>query len=78
MKKLLLALVIAMSIASTGHASLAAKHWPASDKAKQFVKDTIVIGFLASPYGAGWTKNEQMLDYFAEARDAGDCCVHEL
>ena len=71
MKKLLLALAIAMSVASTGHASLAAKHWPASDKAKQFVKDTIVLGFLASPYGAGWTENKQMLDYFAEARNAG-------
>ncbi|MDX2486083.1 MAG: membrane dipeptidase [Gammaproteobacteria bacterium] len=71
MKKLLLAFVIAMTVASTGHASLAAKHWPASDKAKQFVKDTIVIGMLASPYGTGWTKNEQLLTYFKEARDAG-------
>ncbi|MBE9563671.1 MAG: dipeptidase, partial [Proteobacteria bacterium] len=71
MKKLLLALVIAMTVASTGHASLAAKHWPASDKAKQFVKDTIVIGMLASPYGTGWSKNEQLLTYFKEARDAG-------
>ena len=71
MKKLLLTLVIAMSVASTGHASLTAKHWPASDKAKQFVKDTIVIGMLASPYGAGWSKNEQLLTYFKESRDAG-------
>ncbi len=71
MKKLLLALVISMTVASPGHASLAAKHWPASDKAKQFVKDTIVIGMLASPYGTGWTKNEQLLTYFKEARAAG-------
>ncbi|MBE9563861.1 MAG: membrane dipeptidase, partial [Proteobacteria bacterium] len=71
MKKILLALTIAMSVASTGHASLAAKHWPASDKAKQFVKDTIVIGMLASPYGTGWSKNEQLLTYFKEAREAG-------
>jgi len=71
MKKLLVTLFTLVLIASTGHASLAAKKWPASDKAKQFVKDTIVIGFLASPYGVGWTKNEQMLDYFAEARDEG-------
>jgi hypothetical protein len=43
---------------TTAFASLAAKTWPASDKAKQFVKDTIVIGMMASPYGTGWTKND--------------------
>ena len=52
-------------------ASLAAKHWPASDEAEQFVKDTVVIGMLASPHGTGWTENEQLLTYFQEARDAG-------
>jgi membrane dipeptidase len=56
---------------NTANASLVAKHWPASDEARQFVKDTIVIGMLASPYGTGWTKNEQLLTYFQEARDAG-------
>jgi membrane dipeptidase len=71
MKNILLALAIGMAVVSTGHASLAAKKWPASDKAKQFVKNTIVIGMLASPYGTGWTKNEQLLTYFQEARDAG-------
>lgn len=71
MKKILLALVIAMAVASTGHAGLAAKEWPSSDKAKQFVKDTIVIGMLASPYGVGWSKNEQLLTYFNESREAG-------
>ncbi|UCH50191.1 MAG: membrane dipeptidase [Betaproteobacteria bacterium] len=54
-----------------------AKVWPASDKAKQFVKDTIVIGMLASPYGTGWTKNEQPLAYYKEARAAG-ITGHEL
>ncbi len=53
MIKLLITLFTSVIIASTGHASLAAKKWPASDKAKQFVKDTIVIGMLASPYGDG-------------------------
>ena len=71
MKKLLFALAIVLSVAPNSHASLAAKHWPASSEAKQFVKDTIVIGMLASPYGTGWTKNEQLLTYFKEARDAG-------
>ena len=58
-------------VPATAVSSLAAKHWPASEEAKQFVKDTIVIGMLASPYGTGWTKNEQLLTYFQEARDAG-------
>lgn len=71
MKKTLLALALTVGLTSTTQASLSSKHWPASDKAKQFVKDTIVIGMLASPYGTGWTKNEQLLTYFQEARDAG-------
>ena len=71
MRRILLALAISMAVVSASHASLAAKKWPASDEAKQFVKDTVVIGMLASPYGTGWTKNEQLLTYFQEARDAG-------
>jgi len=31
----------------------------------------VVIGFLASPYGAGWTENKQLLDYFEESLKAG-------
>ena len=60
-----------LALANPSFASLAAKTWPASDEAKEFVKDTIVIGMLASPYGTGWTKNEQLLTYFQEARNAG-------
>lgn len=67
----IVAMVIILAISASAFASLEAKSWPASDKAKQFVKDTIVIGMLASPYGTGWTKNEQLLTYFQEARDAG-------
>lgn len=59
------------TVSATAVASLAAKKWPASDEARQFVEETIVIGMLASPYGTGWTKNEQLLTYFKEARDAG-------
>ena len=36
---------------ATATASLASKTWPASDEARQFVKDTIVIGMMASPGG---------------------------
>jgi len=71
MKKLLTLLLVSLIFSSICQASLVAKKWPASDKAKQFVKDTIVIGMLAAPYGTGWTKNEQLLTYFQEARDAG-------
>ena len=67
-----LSLILLLAVLNTSaFASLAAKSWPASDKAKAFVQDTIVIGMLASPYGTGWTKNEQLLTYFQEARDAG-------
>ena len=47
------------------------KTWPASDKAKQFVKDTIVIGMHASPYGAGWTQEKQLHEYYGRSRAAG-------
>ncbi|WP_439108145.1 hypothetical protein [Congregibacter sp.] len=50
-----LAAIAASALLSTANASLDAKFWPASDKAAQFVKDTVVIGMLASPYGIGWT-----------------------
>lgn len=71
LKVLTLLILSTFFIPSTSSASLVAKTWPASDKAKQFIKETIVIGMLASPYGTGWTKNEQLLTYFKEARDAG-------
>ena len=67
-----------LAVASTSAiASLAAKTSPASDKAKQFVKDTIVNGLMASPYGTGWTKNEQLLEYYRESR-AGGITGHEI
>ena len=71
MKKILTAVILMAIMTVPCHASLVAKKWPASDKAREFVKDTIVIGMLASPYGTGWTKNEQLLTYFKEAREAG-------
>lgn len=64
---LFFALIFSMNI----NASIESKIWPASDKAKQFVKDTIVIGMLASPYGTGWAEYKQLHDYFELARDNG-------
>jgi len=47
------------------------KTWPASDKAKQFVKDSIVIDMFASPHGTGWTEDKHLHDYMGRARAAG-------
>jgi membrane dipeptidase len=52
-------------------ASLESKTWPASEEAQQFVKDTIVIGFFASPWGAGWTEDAHLHDYLERSREAG-------
>ena len=71
MKKLLNAIMVLLMLTGGSYASLESKTWPASDKAKQFVKDTIVIGFFASPYGTGWTKDEHLHDYLQRSRDAG-------
>lgn len=73
----LLMSVMLVAFYATAFASLDAKKWPASDKAKHFVKETIVIGMMASPYGTGWTKNEQLLEYYRESREAG-ITGHEL
>ena len=51
-----------MLAAMPSAASVESKTWPASDEAKQFVKDTIVIGFFASPWGAGWNEDAHLHD----------------
>lgn len=68
---LIVAIACAVAAPSVVPASVESKTWPASDKAKQFVRDTIVIGMLASPFGTGWTEYKQLHDYFALAREAG-------
>ncbi|WP_252006694.1 dipeptidase [Ferrimonas sp. SCSIO 43195] len=69
--------IMSVVFSSPVPASLKAKLWPASNKAKAFVKDNIVIGMMASPYGTGWTKPEQLLEYYRESRAAG-ITGHEL
>ena len=64
-------IILLSAFCNPSYASLASKEWPASDKAKQFVKETIVLGMMASPYGTGWTKNEQLLEYYRESREKG-------
>lgn len=61
----------AMSMLGINYASEESKTWPASEKAKQFVKDTIVIDMFASPHGTGWTEDKHLHDYMNRARDAG-------
>lgn len=71
MKKLLTVGVLALGLAGPLYASEESKTWDSSEDAKKFVLDTIVIGMLASPYGTGWTEDEQLHTYFQRARDNG-------
>ena len=71
MKKMISALAMVAAMSGASFASEESKTWPASDEAKQFVQDTIVIGMLASPYGTGWTDYSQLHEYFGRARDNG-------
>lgn len=71
MKPLMTAAATVLTIAAPLHASEESKTWDASDEARQFVQDTIVLGMLASPYGTGWTEDEQLHTYFQRARDNG-------
>lgn len=60
-----------ITLSTAVFASLASKTWPGSDEAKQLVKETILIGMMASPYAIGWTMNEQLLEHYRESREAG-------
>ena len=68
--KILFAIAL-LAAALSAQASIVTKTWPASDEAKQFVHDTIVVGFVASPFMAGWTDDAHLHDYLDRARDAG-------
>lgn len=71
MKNLISALAISVCLTVPVLASEESKTWDASDEAKQFVVDTIVLGMLASPYGTGWTEYDQLHTYFERARENG-------
>ncbi|RLB99497.1 MAG: dipeptidase, partial [Deltaproteobacteria bacterium] len=51
MKRVLYTVIALIFLAGICQASEEGKTWPASDKAKQFVKDTIVVEFYAPPFG---------------------------
>ena len=69
MKKLLtMAAAIFILLTGVCQASIESKSWPASDKAQAFVKETVVIGFFASPWGTGWTENKHLHDYLDRAK----------
>jgi hypothetical protein len=53
----ILVTVALLAAALTAQASIETKTWPASDEAQQLVKDTIVVGFFATPWMAGWTED---------------------
>ena len=71
MKKICIIFIMLLALSSVGFASEESKTWPASAEAVEFVKETIVIGMLASPYGTGWTENKQLHTYFERARNNG-------
>ncbi len=71
MKHIYRAAAVVGALGGAAFASEESKTWPSSPEAAQFVKDTIVIGMLASPYGTGWTEYSQLHEYFARARDNG-------
>lgn len=71
MKLLVSAFLLGTAIATAAPASEESKTWKASDEATKFVRDTIVIGMLASPYGTGWTEYDQLHTYFGRARENG-------
>ena len=57
MKTLSLLAAASVLAGSAAWASEESKAWPASEKAKLFVQDTVAIGFFASPWGTGWTED---------------------
>ena len=71
MRRIRAALGLLLLVTAPLHASEESKTWPASQEAAKFVKDTVVIGMLASPYGTGWTEYGQLHTYFDRARDNG-------
>lgn len=71
MKKMSRIMLSTALLAGAVYASEESKTWPASDKAKAFVKDTIVIDMFASPHGTGWTEDKHFHDYLNRARDTG-------
>jgi len=71
-RRQILAFALAICLLAGGAlASDNSKTWPASDAAKQFIKDTIVIDMFASPYGVGWNKPEHLHNYLGRAWAAG-------
>ena len=69
--KITLTLLSGILLTSVSYASVESKTWPASVKAQAFVKDTIVIGFFASPWGTGWTEDGHLHDYLDRAKATG-------
>lgn len=63
--------IVFIAITAFSPPSDESKVWEATDKAKKFVNETIVLGFFASPYGAGWTEDKHLHDYLDRSRNTG-------
>lgn len=65
-KKIISSAVVAVTLlGSVANASIESKVWDATPKAKKFVKESIVIGFMAPSY------SKLLHDYYADSRAAG-------
>ncbi len=72
LKLIISALIIGFIItAFINPVSIESKTWKATDKAKTFVKETIVLGFFATPGKSGFTEDHQLHDYLGRSRAAG-------
>ena len=69
--KISLILLVTLFFLSFNLESEEGKTWPASEKAKNFIKKNIVIDFISSPYGIGWNDEEELYDYFDRAIATG-------
>lgn len=69
--RLSISVLLALFLLTAFTFSEESKVWEASKKAKKFVEETIVIGFFASPYGAGWTEDKHLHDYLDRSRATG-------
>lgn len=63
--------ILMLACSLNGFAGESSKTWDASPKAKQFVKDNIVIEFFASPYGVGFQTDKEFHDYMDRQIKAG-------
>jgi membrane dipeptidase len=71
MKKKLILIAILIAVSIPVFASIESKSWDASEKAQEFIKSNAQFDFYAPPFGVGWTKEIQAVDYIKRAHKTG-------